>query len=267
MNSKDQSIKLVVFDLAGTTVDFGSRAPVLAFTELFKRHKINLDEAEVRGPMGMNKKDHIREVITHGEGAAVWKKTHGAPADEEAVESLYREFIPLQKKVILEHSDFIPGALETARKLKERNIKIALTTGYSREMSQPLLQKMKESGFDYDISVCPDEVKEGRPAPWMILKAAMELNIYPFDSILNLGDTIADTQSGTNARVWSAGVTRTGNMLGNSLEDDKLTDAVTLKAQIRKAALKMQRNGADFTIESVKEIPLLIEKINLIMMG
>ena len=51
MNSKDQSIKLVVFDLAGTTVDFGSRAPVLAFTELFKRHKIKLYEAEVRGAM------------------------------------------------------------------------------------------------------------------------------------------------------------------------------------------------------------------------
>ena len=45
-------IRLVAFDLAGTTIDFGSRAPAGVFVELFARHGVTVSEAEVRGPMG-----------------------------------------------------------------------------------------------------------------------------------------------------------------------------------------------------------------------
>lgn len=52
-------IRLVAFDLAGTTIDFGSRAPDGVFVDLFTRHVVNLSEAEARGPMGTAKRDHI----------------------------------------------------------------------------------------------------------------------------------------------------------------------------------------------------------------
>jgi phosphonoacetaldehyde hydrolase len=53
-------LKAVVFDWAGTTVDFRSRAPVLAFVRTFQQFGIDLSEAEARGPMGLAKRDHLK---------------------------------------------------------------------------------------------------------------------------------------------------------------------------------------------------------------
>ncbi|EPG3925851.1 phosphonoacetaldehyde hydrolase, partial [Acinetobacter baumannii] len=39
MTTNNTQIQAVVFDWAGTTVDFGSRAPILAFMALFKDNK------------------------------------------------------------------------------------------------------------------------------------------------------------------------------------------------------------------------------------
>jgi phosphonoacetaldehyde hydrolase len=53
-------IKMVILDMAGTTVDYGSCAPAAAFVELFDRHGISLSLGKAREPMGMNKRDHIK---------------------------------------------------------------------------------------------------------------------------------------------------------------------------------------------------------------
>jgi phosphonoacetaldehyde hydrolase len=52
-------VRAVIFDWAGTTVDYGSRAPVDAFIELFRRHGVTITAEQARGPMGSYKKDHI----------------------------------------------------------------------------------------------------------------------------------------------------------------------------------------------------------------
>ena len=52
-------IRLVVADLAGTTIDFGSSAPAGVFVALFARHGVTVTDAEARGPMGTAKRDHI----------------------------------------------------------------------------------------------------------------------------------------------------------------------------------------------------------------
>ena len=53
-------VKAVIFDWAGTLVDFGSIAPVIALSELFAKHGVSLTADEVRAPMGLLKRDHIR---------------------------------------------------------------------------------------------------------------------------------------------------------------------------------------------------------------
>jgi len=57
-------VRAVIFDISGTTLDFGSRGPVGAFVELFGRHGVTVSEEEARGPMGTHKKDHIRTMLT-----------------------------------------------------------------------------------------------------------------------------------------------------------------------------------------------------------
>ena len=54
-----RGVRAVIFDISGTTLDYGSRGPVVAFVELFARHKVTVSNDEARKPMGTHKKDHI----------------------------------------------------------------------------------------------------------------------------------------------------------------------------------------------------------------
>jgi len=59
----DKIIEAVIFDWAGTTVDYGCFAPVQAFIETFKNEGIEVSFDEVRQPMGALKRDHIRALL------------------------------------------------------------------------------------------------------------------------------------------------------------------------------------------------------------
>jgi phosphonoacetaldehyde hydrolase len=54
-----KAFDLVIFDWAGTMVDFGCRAPIAALLEAFARHGVTLDEATAREDMGKAKADHL----------------------------------------------------------------------------------------------------------------------------------------------------------------------------------------------------------------
>ena len=71
-------IKAVVFDWAGTTVDYGCFAPVQAFMETFKAAGVEPTMEETRKPMGMLKIDHIRTMLHMERIEAEWVRVHGA---------------------------------------------------------------------------------------------------------------------------------------------------------------------------------------------
>ena len=95
-------------------------------------------------------------------------------------------------------------------------LKIGTTTGYNAEMMRVLAAEAARRGFEPDCIVTSDMVPEGRPAPWMALKAAAELGVYPMCAIVKIGDTIPDIQEGLNAGMWTIAVAATGNELGLS---------------------------------------------------
>ena len=100
-------IKAVIFDWAGTVVDYGSRAPVNAFLELFARHGVTATVEQARAPMGAHKREHIREMLAMPAISAAWQaKHHRAPSDAD-LDHLYKEFI-LQTEVIARHADVLP---------------------------------------------------------------------------------------------------------------------------------------------------------------
>ena len=73
-------IQAVIFDWAGTTVDYGCFAPVQAFQEAFAHHGVPVTLEETRKPMGMLKRDHIRTMLRMECIARAWEETHGRPA-------------------------------------------------------------------------------------------------------------------------------------------------------------------------------------------
>lgn len=106
----------------------------------------------------------------------------------------------------------VENCLEVFEQARNRGIKIALTTGFYREVTNIILNRL---GWDLglnehyiqtgkgliDCSVSSDEVAFGRPAPFMIFKAMEKTHTFDTRKVINLGDTPSDLQSGFNARV------------------------------------------------------------------
>ena len=135
------SLKAVVFDWAGTMVDFGSRAPMGVFVEAFARFGVRIGVAEARGPMGRPKRDHVAALMAMPRIAAAWTERHGHGPGEADIDAVYEVFVPMNVAVAADYAEVIPGAIDTVRELRRRGLKIGSTTGYTREIMAKVLPR------------------------------------------------------------------------------------------------------------------------------
>jgi len=255
-------VRALITDLAGTAVDYGSSAPAGVFVQLFQRHGVPITLEQARGPMGIEKKAHVRELSKVPEIAGKWQKVHGAACTEADVDRMYQEFIPLQLDVLPKYSDLIPGVLETVRELKKRGIRIAANTGYNREMMEIVLREAARQGFVPDAAVCATDVAKGRPAPWMVFLAMEKLDVYPPAAVVKIGDTVPDIDEGLHAGVWTVGVARTGNMLGLAESELAALPQTELKPRLAAARERLRAAGAHYVVDSFADCLRVIEEIN-----
>ena len=99
----------VILDWAGTTVDFGCFAPVHAFRGVFDKAGVPATMEEVRGPMGMLKRDHIRTMLEMPRLKEAWKNRYGADPAEADVDELYQGFEPSLMASLHQYADPLPG--------------------------------------------------------------------------------------------------------------------------------------------------------------
>ena len=192
-------IRLVVFDWAGTTIDFGSCAPAGAFVATFAARGVEVTLAEARGPMGLHKKDHLRAMLRTEAVGAKWREAVGRDWTETDVEELYRDVTPRQVEAAEQHSELISGVPVLVSLLRAAGLKIAATTGYFRAAADVVLAATKCQGYEPDFAICADDVPAGRPAPWMIFRCMEALGVYPPAAVLKVGDTVVDIEDGRNA--------------------------------------------------------------------
>lgn len=254
-------ILAAILDWAGTTVDYGSRAPARVFVEVFRRSGIEISEAEARGPMGMTKRGHIATILQLPRVAGEWRRIQGRPPTFADVEDLYADFLPLQQAILAEGSDVIPGVPEAIGRLRDRGIRIGSTTGYTRALMAVVFPQASRGGYRPDVVVCSDEVAAGRPAPWMIFRATEALGVYPMSSVVVVDDTPVGIAAGRNAGAVTVAVSQTGNALGLSrAEAESLADD-DLSSRLDAIAREFREAGADHVIRSVAELPELIDRL------
>lgn len=241
----------VLFDWAGTTIDFGSLAPVAVVRAVFQEFGIEVTEAEARQPMGKAKIDHLREVLMMPRIASLWNELHPTAADETAIRKIYIRFLELQKAVLSQHCDVIPGVLEFVTYLRAQGIKIGSSTGYTRELMDVVCPIVAASGYQPDATVCSDEVTAGRPAPWSNFQAAERIGVYPMNQILVVDDSIAGIQAGRNAGCISVAVTTTGNPFGKTMSQLQQMSDSDIANRHHQAECEFYSVGADLVVESV----------------
>ncbi|MCB9874939.1 MAG: phosphonoacetaldehyde hydrolase [Planctomycetaceae bacterium] len=260
--SSTNAIRLVVFDWAGTTVDFGSRAPATAFTKVFAAHNVKVTDAEARAPMGLNKREHLVAMLNAPEIASRWKTVHGEPWTDKDIDTMYSEFVPLQLQAIEEHAELVPQLLATVDQLRSRGLRIGGTTGYFREAAQAVARRAALAGFKPDANVCADDVPQGRPAPWMIYRVMEQLSIYPPSAVVKVGDTVADIQAGLAAGCWSIGVCDSSSLTGLTRTEYAELSVDQQSTRLRQTAAAFRAAGSHAVISSICELPALIDELN-----
>jgi phosphonoacetaldehyde hydrolase len=247
-------LKAAIFDWAGTTVDFGSRAPAGVFQEVFRRKGVAISMAQAREPMGMHKREHIRAIASMSAVVDEWRRVHGRAPEETDIDELFDAFIPLQIDCLAEHADLVPGCLEAIAAMRQRGMKIGSSTGYDAEMMKVVAAEAAKRGFVPDVAVCGSDVPAGRPAPWMCMENAKRLGVYPVEAVVKVDDTIPGIEAGLNCGMWTIAVARTGNEIGLSLEEVESLPQDDYDQRLTAAYQRLTQAGAHYVIDGIGEI-------------
>ena len=247
-------IQACLLDWAGTTMDFGCLAPAVVFVEVFERMGVPITVEEARAPLGAHTRVHIQRITELGSVRQRWQDKHGRLPDDNDVEKMFTDFVPLQLACLSTYSDLIPGTLEVVAELRKRGMKIGTTTGYTTEMTAINAADAKRQGYEPDSTVCASEVPHGRPYPYMCLQNVINLGVTCVQSCVKVDDTIPGVEEGLNAGMWTVGLAIAGNEVGLSLADWTALPAAD-QARLRdKAYDRMRRSGAHYTIDSIAEL-------------
>ncbi len=247
-------IKAVVLDWAGTMIDHGCCAPVVALQRVFEQAGVPITEDEARADMGRAKHDHIRAILDRPRVAAAWQDTHGAAPIESDVIGLHDEVEPMMRGAARDCAALIPGAADLAEKLRATGVKIASCTGYTRPMMADILPLAAEQGYAPDIVVCSGETPAGRPSPLMLWKALVELDVWPAWACVKVDDAPVGMGEGKAAGAWTVGLAASGNGVGLNRDALLALPEDERQRRIDTAAADLRAAGADYVIDSVADL-------------
>jgi phosphonoacetaldehyde hydrolase len=251
----------VIFDWAGTTVDHGSRAPVMPFLRAFAGRGVEVTLEEARRPMGLDKKDHLRALLQLPEVSRRWREHHARDVTEKDIDGLYEHFVQLQLEVIDDFVRLVPGLVELVAVLRSQDVAIGASTGYFRAAAERAYRAAAAQGYRPDYCVCAEEVPAGRPAPWMIFRIMEALNVFPPAVVVKVGDTVPDIGEGLAAGAWSVGVVRSSSDVGCSEEE---WEALPRSEQVRRLTAgreKLLAAGAHAVVETLAELPAVLDDL------
>lgn len=256
------NIKCVIFDWAGTVVDFGSYAPVKAFKDSFEAFNIKVSDKEIREPMGMLKWNHIEAVLKMPNISEQWLSVYGRNWDKNDVDMVYDKSEKTIMSILHNYANLKPYVLETIKMLKQKGIKIGSTTGYTNEMMEVIAPIAEKNGYKPDIWFSPNSVNNfGRPYPYMIFKNLEHLNILSVNEVVKIGDTIADIKEAKNAGVIAIGIIEGSSLMGLSQEEFENMSELEIEKICNNVEKEYFSNGADYVIKNLSELEVLIESL------
>lgn len=187
------TIQLVVFDMAGTTVD-EDNVVYKTLRDAVNARGFNCSlEHVLQIGGGQEKKQAIRDLLI-GEGVDKANL-------ESMINTTYRLFITQLEQAYRDlEVKPCPGSELVFDRLRKQGIKVALNTGYQRETATGLLQKLGwQEGEQIDLVVTASDVNNSRPAPDMVLLAMEKLGIDQPEFVAKIGDTAIDVEEGQQA--------------------------------------------------------------------
>ncbi len=257
-------IKAAVLDWSGTLADAYVIAPAVVFVEVFKSQGVEISMEEARGPMGLRKDIHILKLTQDPAIAARWEAIKGSPPTQADVDAMFAEFVPAQLACLPKYTTLLPGVKKVCNDLQAQGIKIGVSTGFTRVMVDVLLKDVIAQGITPDATVAGDEVVNGaRPAPHMVFKNLDLMDISDVKSVVKCDDTVSGIGEAMNAGCWGVGLVRYSNYMNiNTLEEEATLSEADIAARMAKTRKILEQAGAHYVIDSLIELPAVIEDIN-----
>lgn len=192
---------LVVFDMAGTTVFDDGGVVARCLVSALASGGFSITHPAALALMGIPKPEAIDFLL---------KPFVVDPEERQTlIPDLHDEFLIQMLRYYREDPAVrsIEGVEETFAKLRAASIKVALDTGFSREIVDVILDRLNWHD-KIDASIASDEVAQGRPYPDMIYRLMAQLDITEAITVAKVGDTPVDLQQGEAACCgWVIGVT------------------------------------------------------------
>ena len=204
----------IIFDWAGTTVDYGSFAPVQAFIKAFEEFGIT---------------PTIEEVHEHSETAIL-------------------EILP----DFAAPKPYVPETIEKLRSLGLQIGSTTGYTEQMMKIVAPKAAEQGYAP-DFWFSP-DDVGGIGRPYPYMIFRNMESMHLMDVRRVLKVGDTVADIKEGKNAGMPTAGILEGSSVLAlteqqyQSLTSKARTHCLHETEQIFKTA------GADYILKDIRDI-------------
>lgn len=250
----------IIFDWAGTTVDYGCFAPVKAFIEAFEQFGITPTLEEVRKPMGMLKIDHVRTMLSMDRISKAWEEKQGRAWTEKDVKAVYELSESKILEIVHNYAEPKPYVVETVEALRAMGLKIGSTTGYTDEMMALVVPKAKEQGYAPDCWFSPDSVgRKGRPYPYMVFRNMEELGLMQVSRVMKVGDTVADIREGKNAGLTAVGILEGSSVMGLTCEEYENLSPEEREEADKKAEQVYLEAGADYVVRDIRGILDLVK--------
>jgi len=187
--ASSRAIRLVVLDVGGTILEDRGDVPE-ELRKALAHHGVTVSAAEIVPWRGASKREAVRHFV---------KEKSSAPEADRArlADEIYTEF-RTNLNEIYRTVPPIAGAEEAIRKMRQSGYLLAATTGFDRDITSPIFHRL---GWEphFAAAICSDDVKQGRPAPYMIFHAMEAAGVQRVAEVIAVGDTPLDLQAGSNA--------------------------------------------------------------------
>ena len=208
--SKIRKLELVIFDMAGTTIDDrvdGVSLILKAYDDAFRNYGIVVPMETLNKHRGRDKRTVINEF------------------GGEKARQIYEYFINMlfaNAKKVKE----VEGASETFDFLHERGIRVATNTGFPQDVSKAIIENLGwEKAGRIDFWMCSEMVGKSRPDPSMIFETMKHFHIKNPLNVIKVDDTVIGLEEGKRASVLTLGVL-TGSQSREMLQTAKPDDII-----------------------------------------
>lgn len=198
-----KNIKMIVFDLSGTTVE-DDNAVAKSLHQAAIEYGLQLPLSEFEKTIGTNKIHLYQYHIARNKGQQIefedFERKSFPDLYEEATK-IFGRYSVIMLDYYKNNIKAMPGAEDVFVWCRKNNIKVVTDTGFHRDINNAIMGGLKwlENGL-VDLAVDVESTDGiGRPAPYMLFHAMKQLGVQSVHEVIKIGDTPADLLSGFNA--------------------------------------------------------------------